>query len=71
MAAAIHHRSAGRALIKIQLADLSYHVTLDCKLYGGGRWINYANPSFSTSMGYVTFYLTDRCLLELGARYKL
>jgi len=52
-------------------AGLNYHVTQDCELYGGGRWIHYANPSFSTSMGYVTLDLTDDCLLEFGVRYKL
>jgi len=48
----------------------SYTFTLNFEMYGGARWIYYANPIFGASIGSATLKLPDDCLLELGARYK-
>ena len=49
---------------------LSYTFTPNFEMYGGARWIYYANPSFGASIGSATLKVPDDCLLELGARYK-
>ncbi len=54
---------------------LGYHVTPNVEVYGGARWIYYADPSFSGTLNYgingrLTLKMKDDCLIELGARYK-
>lgn len=47
-------------------AGLTYHVSPQCEIYGGGRWIHLADPTlFGSSQS-----LNDDWLVELGARYK-
>ena len=47
-------------------AGLSYNVSAACEIYGGARWIYYADPGlFGDNQN-----LDDDWLLELGARFK-
>jgi len=47
-------------------AGLTYHVSPQCEIYGGGRWIYLADPSLFGS----TQSINDDWLIELGVRYK-
>jgi opacity protein-like surface antigen len=47
-------------------AGLSYSVSTSCDIYGGARWIYYADPTLFGS----DVSLDDDWLFELGARFK-
>ena len=56
-------------------AGLSYSVTTNCEIYGGARWIYYADPTFfgtSVDLGDLpnTGDIGSDWLFELGVRFK-